>query len=245
MFLAVVAMLSTSCWSVKSETKSKETGAAKGGAKTVVKNLLNDHEWVDLGLPSGTRWATCNVGATRPTETGFFFAWAETTPKERYHDDTYKFYDHGLTKYCDQPRRGKKGFADDLTEIQAEDDAATINWGEGWRLPTHDEANELTDRCSIKQTEINGVWGITFIGPNGNSIFIPFAGDCYEDKCARGENYFGYYWTSTLYTPSGADRHWSWILHLERGANNGPSADTDNRQRAMGLTIRPVCAAPK
>lgn len=241
--LTILAIAVASCGSVKSETKSGTKELEKKEAKPVPKNLLNGHEWVDLGLPSGTLWATCNVGANQPTEFGDYFAWAETASKETCDDKNYKYYDHGLTKYCDQPRRGKDGFADGLTEIQAEDDAASVNWGEGWRIPTHDEVNELIGSCTIKQMEKNGVWGITFVGPNGNSIFMPLAGYCNQSGRGQGKGYYGYYGTRTLYIPkSSSDRHWVWYLRLDGGPGLKPEAYTQDIQREIGLTVRPVCS---
>ncbi|MBQ1731280.1 MAG: hypothetical protein II037_03630, partial [Bacteroidales bacterium] len=89
---------------------------------------LNGHDWVDLGLPSGTRWATCNVGASSPEGYGTYFAWGETFNKAMYDWDTYIYYNgSSFTKYND---------SDNLVVIQPSDDAATIIWGEGWRMPT-------------------------------------------------------------------------------------------------------------
>ena len=96
------------------------------------------HEYVDLGLPSGTLWATCNVGADTPESYGDYFAWGETEPKTTYDWSTYKYcvgeYDR-LTKYCSDTTYGYNGFTDDLYVLQPSDDAATVNWGEGWRTP--------------------------------------------------------------------------------------------------------------
>ena len=96
--------------------------------------IIEEHEWVDLGLPSGTLWATCNVGASKPEEYGDYFAWGETEPKDEYCWSTYlhcKGDYNSLTKYCHQYDYGYNGFTDNLTELEPADDAATANWGSG------------------------------------------------------------------------------------------------------------------
>lgn len=140
----------------------------------------NGHDYVDLGLPSGTLWATCNVGADMPENIGDIFAWGETEPKSIYDWSTYKYCmgDRNLlTKYCNNPNYGYNGFTDELVVLQANDDAATVNWGEGWHTPSTDEWYELFSICDWTYTR-NGlsVEGWSFIGPNGNSIFIPYNG---------------------------------------------------------------------
>ena len=113
-----------------------------------VSNIHNGHEFVDLGLPSGLKWATCNVGADSAYECGFFLAWGETDPKDYYDYSTYKFGDwNSLTKYCSSE---EDGIVDDKTVLEPEDDAATVNWGGSWRMPTNDELRELS---------ANSLWG--------------------------------------------------------------------------------------
>ena len=100
------------------------------------------HDYVDLGLRSGTLWATCNVGADIPEAYGDHFAWGETQPKAAYNDSNYIYSQGGynqFTKYCTKPEFGFNGFTDNLKTLQPSDDAATVNWGEGWRTPTIDE----------------------------------------------------------------------------------------------------------
>ena len=106
----------------------------------------DDHEWVDLGLPSGTLWATCNVGADRPGDFGDYFAWGETTPKQSYSWENYKWcygYSSTLIKYCTNSSFGYNGFVDNKNELDPEDDAAYANWGPSWRMPTYDQAARL------------------------------------------------------------------------------------------------------
>ena len=106
----------------------------------------DDHEWVDLGLPSGTLWATCNVGADRPGDFGDYFAWGETTPKQSYSWENYKWcygYSSTLIKYCTNSSFGYNGFVDNKNELDPEDDAAYANWGPSWRMPTYDQTARL------------------------------------------------------------------------------------------------------
>ena len=237
-FLAMLAFVATGCWSVKTNVSDGTKGEIKAEAKPVPKNLLNDHEWVDLGLPSGLRWATCNVGAARPEEYGDYFAWGETSPKDTYSKENYKFYSDGVTKYCGD-ERNRKGRVDTLTELQPEDDAATANWGEGWRMPTSDEAGELISNCRMEPIQIKGIWVLKFIGPNGNSIIIPFADTCVRDRRAGGKDYYASCWTSSLRTK---DRYWAMVLDLQRIGNPG---ELDIKEREIGCTVRPVCLPPQ
>lgn len=140
------------------------------------KNVFNGHDYVDLGLPSGLLWATCNVGASSPEEYGNYYAWGETKPKSAYTWDTYKYgtssNDSDITKY--NP-------TDEKTVLEPEDDAAHANMGGEWRMPTYAELSHLTANTTSTWETLNGVNGRRFTGPNGNSIFIPAAG-CYGDS---------------------------------------------------------------
>jgi hypothetical protein len=138
-----------------------------------------EHEYVDLGLPSGTLWATCNVGANSPEEYGDYFAWGETQPKDVYDWSTYKYCNGSistLTKYCDNPDCGYNGFTDNLTTLLPEDDAAAVNWGDNWRMPSKADFEELYNNTTMTWTQQNGVNGRLFTSSNGNSLFLPAAG---------------------------------------------------------------------
>ena len=177
-----------------------------------------EHEWVDLGLPSGTLWATCNVGANAPEEYGDYFAWGETEPKEVYESDTYKWYESdnnysGYTKYCTNSRYGYNGFTDGKRDLDPSDDAATANWGTGARMPKWDQIEELDHNCSWKWTQRNGVNGQLGTGPNGNTIFLPAAGSRFYDSLL-GAGSCGHYWSRSL-GPGGS--HYAYYLDFDSG----------------------------
>ena len=196
----------------------------------------NGHVWVDLGLPSGTKWATSNVGSTTPEGYGDYFAWGETTTKENYNCSTYRYCNgdyNTLTKYCNYADYGNNGITDALTILEASDDAATANWGAGWRMPTREEMNELYSNCTHEWTTQNGVNGRLFTGPNGNSIFLSAAGRRYDSSLLDVGSY-GYYWSSSLYSGYPND---AWNLNFYSGYYYVRS-----HGRYYGQSVRPVCA---
>ncbi|MBQ3363059.1 MAG: leucine-rich repeat protein [Muribaculaceae bacterium] len=157
----------------------------------------DDHEYVDLGLPSGTLWATCNIGANSPEEYGDYFAWGETAPKGDFTWETYKWCngsDRTMTKYC---TKSSYGTIDNKTELEPEDDAACAYWGSSWRMPSQEQIDELMSHCSHQSTTLNGVNGMLVTGPNGNSIFLPSAG-AIEGSTRMDAGLYGHYWSRTL-----------------------------------------------
>ena len=158
-------------------------------------------DWVDLGLPSGTIWATRNVGASSPEDYGDYFAWGETAPKDYYSWSTYKWCKgsyNTMTKYCTNSSYGYNGFTDGKTELEPADDAAYVNWGSSWRMPSKEQIIELCNSCTWQWTQRNGVNGQLGTGPNGNTIFLPAAGDRWNESLHyAGSN--GLYWSRTLY----------------------------------------------
>jgi len=175
----------------------------KAECQVTVGNTPDEHEYVDLGLPSGTLWATCNVGASKPEEYGDYFAWGETTPKSTYDWSTYKWCNGSettMTKYCTRSEYGYNGFTDNLTELHTEDDAATANWGSGWKMPSLDQIEELINGSytTWKWTQLNGVYGrMVTSDSNGNSIFLPAAGYRADDELNDAGS-CGNYWSSSL-----------------------------------------------
>ena len=208
-------------------------GEVKPFSTSALTGTLNGHDWVDLGLPSGLLWATCNVGAETPEGYGVHFSWGETTHNNNHFWRGYKYCNgayNKLTKYCNNSEYGDNGFTDNLTTLEANDDAATANWGAGWRMPTREEMNELYNSCTNEWTTQNGVKGRLFTGPNGNSIFLP---DAYMEASNPVGNG---YWSSSLCTD---DPICAWYLFLDNYSDlcyvshGGP--------RINGLSVRAVC----
>lgn len=185
-----------------------------------------EHEAVDLGL--SVLWATCNIGANTPEEKGDYFAWGETG---------YKFFcDWESLKYCTS--KTGKSFSryngrDGRTRLSQEDDVASVVWGKGWRMPTEEEVKELVEKCEWVKSNENGIWGSKVIGPNGNAIFLPWAGFKNEEGDLLRDNSRGLYWTSSLLVDDVCDA--AMILYID-----------DYEQRAAanyknpGFSIRPV-----
>lgn len=167
--------------------------------------ITGGHAWVDLGLPSGTLWATMNVGATKPEEYGNYYAWGETTifGKTDYSWATYKWCEgseNTITKYCTESSYGYNGFTDGLTELLPGDDAASVNWGESWQMPSIEQLVELINSLytTTEWTQENGVNGIKITSmSNGNSIFLPAPGyRCGTSLHEAGSS--GVYWSRSL-----------------------------------------------
>ncbi len=191
---------------------------------------INGHEYVDLGL--SVKWATCNVGASKPEDYGDYYAWGETTTKSDYSYETYKWckgtYDT-MTKYCTD---SDYGTVDNRTTLTSPDDVATVKWGSKWRMPTEEEMKELNEDCTWTWTTQNGVKGLKVTGPNGNSIFLPAAG-LRDDTDLYPRGSYGSYWSATLdeYTSGGA--------YSLRFDSDG-SFWGGHVYRIYGFTVRPV-----
>lgn len=158
---------------------------------------FSTHEFVDLGLPSGTLWAAMNIGAASPEGYGYYFAWGETYPRNIYSWDNYMWCNgssSSLTKYCTQ---FPYGLVDDITQLYPEDDAATAYWGPEWRMPTYEQIQELTANCSSEWTERNGVYGRLFTSDiNGATLFFPAAG--YHSSVGFEVGTTGNYWSHEI-----------------------------------------------
>ena len=192
----------------------------------------NRHEYVDLGLPSGLKWSTCNMGAESPEKTGAYYAWGETEEKEEYSWTTYEYYDsylNAITKYCAHDRYG---IIDGKDTLEAEDDAAQVKWGREWRMPTKKEMEELRKECSWEWTTLNGVEGYKVTGPNGNSMFLPVTG-YYNGKTVCNASLAGYYWTSNLLSKS-CGRAYYFSIDSKKYEHD------DFSRRYSGRNIRPV-----
>ena len=213
---------------------------ALGGATAV------QPEMVDLGLPSGLKWASFNLGANRPADIGYFFAWGEALPKTIFNDwSSYKWMQDGgsdytsINKYAmaDENTSGiwyQNGafVGDGLSVLEAEDDAASVLWGDSWRSPSPADYQELIDECTWNYTSISGMYGMEVVGPNGNSIFIPGAG--YLEAPYYYNVDYGYYLSSSLH-----DTQYASYLYFSR--YNEKSVYT--RERHKAYSIRPVSGA--
>ena len=193
-------------------------------------------EYVDLALPSGTLWATCNVGAKTPEEYGEYFAWGEIVPKDEYNWSTYKHCNgsyNTMTKYCRNSEYGYNGFTDTLTELLPEDDAATANWGGDWQMPSQEQMEELYNDNYTKTTWTtqNGVNGRKITSKiSGKSIFLPAAG--YRDGTSLNfAGSYGYYWSRLLDT----SYPYAYILYFYSG-----HIDWSYDSRYYGRSVRPV-----
>ena len=240
LFMAVIALMMTISASAQFYIYCSDGNVIKVDSISMVApvekpNSEIGHDWVDLGLPSGLKWATCNVGASQPEEYGDYFAWGEVEPKDYYDWSTYKWCNGSYdtqTKYCNDSYYGYNGFTDNKTTLELSDDAANYNWGGSWRMPTFEEQEELRNNCSWEWITQNGVNGYTVTGPNGNSIFLPAAGYRYDSSLNdAGSN--GYYWSSSLDTDY-PDNACNLYFYSD-------SVEWSNYGRCVGFTVRPVC----
>jgi len=211
-------------------TETSETEAAPGIDISALEKE-NGHEYVDLGLPSGLKWAATNVGASQPTEYGDYFAWGETQKKESYSEEAYAFG-------SDLKKPSKYNAQDKKAVLDSSDDAAQVNWGGKWRMPTRDECLELYSKTKHEVAEINGVKGVKFIAENGNFIFIPAGGSFWEtSNSSKGDDVK--LWTKTFQL--GEDTSFAAVDYAfgfkvdSNGSSNNYTAD-----RCTGMPIRAV-----
>jgi len=199
-------------------------------------------DWVDLGLPSGLLWASCNVGATSPEDYGDYFAWGEIQTKSTYSWDNYRYghNSHELTKYCDDPEYGADGYTDNLTTLQPGDDAAIANVGNGARTPTKTEWEEMVNNTTREWTTHNGVDGWKFTAPNGNSIFLPGAGEMSSTGALLDAGPCGHYWASTLGI-DGPDH--AYQLGFTTSGFGGDLQTMTRITRRTGISVRAVKSA--
>ena len=192
---------------------------------------------VDLGLPSGTKWANMNVGATKPEEYGKYFPWGESVGyslSERYTFSWAKYkWNNGsgyVSKYCTDEQFGD---VDGQRILELDDDAAYVNWGEDWCMPTREQCKELIANCDKEWITLNGVNGKVYVSKtNDNAIFFP-AGDLRKYGYTTSVGKFGFYWSSTVYEDS---QFYAFSLDF---AENSTTAD-NGAWRYFGLNVRPV-----
>lgn len=216
-----------------SATNWKEGKRAMGHCvRAVIPGDRLSLEMVDLGLTSGVKWARTNLGTSMPEQAGLLYAWGESLPKAFY-DFTNYAHCNGtpktLTKYCTD---GEYGTPDDKTRLDEADDAAAQLLGDGWRMPTVDEIEELMEQCTWTAGTVGEQKIYTITGPNGNSIILPMAGTMWQ-TAEEFVNMRGFYWSSDL---DDAGDMWAEGLFI-----NPQSYSLGNQfTRASGRTIRPV-----
>lgn len=206
--------------------------------RPVVNAQSSNYEYVDLNLPSGTLWATCNVGANSPEEYGYYYAWGETSNEKAYPIGNKSSFTWTNYQFC----RGSYdtltkyntiyifGLVDNKEVLEPADDVATVKWGSEWRMPTNEEFQELVDRCTWVWTTQNGVNGCIVIGTNGNYIFLPAGGEMYPT--IRNVGKYGYYWTSTLHNGNCHCAYGPYLYETDHGIGLPTRCD--------GRNVRPV-----
>lgn len=210
LIMALVCMMMASC--------CKEGGDGR----------IQGHEYVDLGLPSGLKWATRNIGADNPEDYGRYFAWGETDTKHEYVEYNYQYWN-------DTDGDGDWDYGESTinSDISGEVlfDASTANWGDRWRMPTKAEQEELLNNCTWTWTTQNGVNGYKVTGSNGNSIFLPAAG-FRAGTTLYLDGLYGNYWSST---PDAYDNY-AFFLHF----SDGDGFLAWGYWRSSGMPVRPV-----
>lgn len=227
---------------IEREIADCKTDSSSGFGGT---GTANGHEYVDLDLPSGTLWATCNVGASKPEDYGNYYAWGETKVKSVYNDETYKYCNvnwdnvfglkafgiNNLTKYCNNSSYGNNGFTDNQTMLEGCDDVAKTNWGNGWHIPTKAQWNELLKYTTNQWTTQNGVSGTLFTAKNGQTLFLPAAGSR-EGNGFRDVGSHGKYWSSLVDTDVAYS---AWYFSFVSGFCRMACLN-----RTYGFSVRPV-----
>ncbi len=244
LILAAAMLLSVGLWSCEKGNDNNNSasgggdngGGGNGGGEPYA-------EWVDLGLPSGLQWFSCNVGATRPEEYGNYYAWGETETKSIYKWDNYRYSTYDAVRSLVVPTKynndSELGTVDDLTVLQPGDDAATANMGNGARTPTREEWEELLDHTSNTWTSMNGVYGWKFTASNNASLFLPAAGYRLNGELSLVGEY-GYYWSSSLYTDNPVDPLVAWNFGFF-----SEWSDIYRNDRCRGFPVRAVRSSQK
>ena len=214
---------------------TNEKGTAYGNQvvfTTLEAPIENGHEYVDLGL--SVKWATCNVGASKPEESGDYFAWGETTTKSTYSWSTYTYCKGSSTSLTKYNCSSGYGTLDNKTTLELSDDVAAINWGGAWRMPTDAEITELREQCTWTWITQNGIKGYRVTSKkNSNSIFLPAASYCYVYGFYTSDS--GNYWSSSLNTDNSYN---AWSLYFN--SDKVRRGDTYITYRYYGYSVRPV-----
>ena len=191
-----------------------DDGSKTASCMLTVSQKINGHEYVDLGL--SVKWATCNVGAEKPSDYGDYYAWGEIETKDDYSPETSSTTGKEISDFSGNP----------------EYDVAAAKWGGTWRMPTADEFTELINNCTMESAEQDGVLGVKVTGPNGNSIFLPLGGS-WVRFLEPTQDFAGYYWSSS---PYGDNLERATYLFVQ----DFGSSITFFNNRHIGLNVRPV-----
>lgn len=217
LMMTLVCMVMVSC---------KPDGGEEGNeGEGYLGGYVNGHEYVDLGLPSGIKWATCNIGAASPEEYGDYYAWGDTATKSEYTEDNCSTYELSFSHLQSQ------GYIDSEGNLTAQYDAARANWGGNWRMPTCAELEELITKCTWNWTIRNGVNGYKVTGPSGASIFLPAAGVRY-DSSFDAVGGLAYYWSTTPNESNAKSAYDLFFYSISR--------EIGNYRRNYGQSVRPV-----
>ena len=234
LFMAVIALMMTISASAQFYIYCSAGNVIKVDSISMMAPNTGNHEYVDLGL--SVKWATCNVGATKPEDYGDYFAWGETQPKSTYNWSTYKYCNGSSSTLTKYNTNSSYGTVDNKTTLDLGDDAARANWGGSWRMPTDAELTELREQCTWTWTTQNGVYGYKVTskksGYTNNSIFLPAAG-YRNDSSLRYAGSYGNYWSSSLNADSPDD---AWDVYF-----SSDYVYRINDYRYYGQSVRPVC----
>ena len=217
---------------VRTFFRERTDGAGNDDAGETTCPDSNHPHWIDLGLPSGTKWACCNVGASAPEQYGDYYAWGETSPKSVYNEVSYSYFtgqDTDGDGWIDT-NFSVVNIGSDIAGTQY--DAATANWGSPWCMPSLAQIKELKESCTSTWTTQNGVNGRKFVGPNGGAVFLPAAGYRWDGEVYYAGSY-GYYWSSTLNESNPSNAYYPYFHSGVAYWSNGP-------RRFSGHTVRPV-----
>lgn len=239
--MALSALFLTGC--EKEDKDAISMDEVNNGVLMIAGNNGVEYEVVDLGLPTGTLWAKCNMGATSPEQSGNFFAWGEVQPKNDYDWSNYNWCKGDIftfTKYCISKERGYQEFVDNKTVLDDQDDVAKMIMGSNWRIPSQMDYAELIHYCDIRRCKLNNIWGFLFTsnvkGYENNSIFLPLSGFMDTKEFGlRFKDEYGFYWSNALEKTETA-----FILWLEPNEVKNNAVASKSRERYLGLPIRPV-----
>lgn len=220
LLISFIVIMMNACSSESDDIDSPNSGSESGGTGNSSCPIA---EAIDLGLPSGTKWASWNIGASAPEEFGGYYAWGETEEKD--------FYDWSNYSHCDGDFRSCHYIGYDIAGTEY--DVAHVKWGGSWRMPTEDQIDELTDNCFLDFIDEVGKKGIVFTGPSGASIFLPAAG--VRDFNTRNVGTHGFYNSSTSFTDDYDDGTCDLSFNLKTNYCNGGAGIRD-----AGCTVRAV-----